>query len=97
MFKVLVNEACDPSLRSQLLREFASKPAYAIFPAPSGSDSNVQHQNLYLARCLTHQLATEDLNDFLRADPVSPRFTPPPLSTPLFHPPSPPPLHIHLS
>lgn len=77
MFKVLVNEACDPSLRSQLLREFASKPAYAIFPAPSGSDSNVQHQNLYLARCLTHQLATEDLNDFLRADPVSPHFPPP--------------------
>jgi hypothetical protein len=69
LFKVLVTEACDPSYRSQLLREFSSKPEYAVFPAPAGA--NVQHENIYLARCLAHQLVTEDMNEFLRADKVS--------------------------
>jgi hypothetical protein len=69
LFKVLVTEACDPSYRSQLLREFSSRPEYAVFPAPAGA--NVQHENIYLARCLAHQLVTEDMNEFLRADKVS--------------------------
>lgn len=70
MFKVLVSDACDPSFRSQLLREFSSKPEYATIPAPLGGNS--QHENIYLARCLTNQLLREDLNEFLRADAVRP-------------------------
>ena len=68
MFKVLVNEACDHAFRTQLLREFATKPQYATIPAPVGT--NIQHQNIYLARCLTQQLLVEDMNEFLHSHPV---------------------------
>lgn len=68
MFKVLVNEACDSAFRAQLLREFATKPQYATIPAAFGT--NIQHQNIYLARCLTQQLLVEDMNEFLHSHPV---------------------------
>ena len=68
MFKVLVHEACDSAFRAQLLREFATKPQYATIPAPVGT--NIEHQNIYLARCLTQQLLVEDMNEFLHAHPV---------------------------
>ena len=68
MFKVLVNEACDSAFRAQLLREFAAKPQYATIPAAFGT--NIQHQNIYLARCLTQQLLVEDMNEFLHSHPV---------------------------
>jgi hypothetical protein len=68
MFKVLVNKACDPAFRAQLLREFATKPQYATIPALFGT--NIQHQNIYLAHCLTQQLLVEDMNEFLHSHPV---------------------------
>lgn len=68
MFKVLVNQACDSAFRAQLLREFATKPQYATIPAPVGT--NILHQNIYLARCLTQQLLVEDMNEFLHSHPV---------------------------
>jgi hypothetical protein len=68
MFKVLVSEACDPVFRAQLLRDFGSKPEYSTIPAPP--IGNIQHQNIYLARCLTQQLMVDDMNIFLQSNPV---------------------------
>ncbi len=69
MFKVLVDEACDPTYRAQLLREFSTNAQYQIIPAPP-SGQNRLHENVYLARCLTHQLLHVDLNEFVQTDPV---------------------------
>jgi len=69
MFKVLVQEACDPPLRAQLLRDFRAGSRYDVIPKPPAG--NDLQEELYLARCLMTQLLTEDLNEFLRADPVS--------------------------
>jgi uncharacterized protein YbaR (Trm112 family) len=69
MFKILISDACEPAFRSLLIKEFSSNPSYSTFPLPPAGSSE-HHHNLHLARCLTHQLLTEDLNEFLQADKV---------------------------